>query len=348
MSTHMRYTSGFQISSKNMQKILKIIFFFACMLSYMSNATAMVDLKKYSQSICRPLVKIDNTIITKCDVEEKIKIMKMMGVEISYIDALENIIDERIVMQLMIEKHPAEEFLQGAIDKLAAQKNLLRGDFNNLLKQSHISIQALKRHIASQMIFNEAVLEGVQQLSQNKAETAIYRASSVIKNKIMESDAVMLKPIHRYKFNANSQVQIAEMFVKQNNEKNVSEIINLLKKGVAFSAIHRQFPNDVELPNGDGVLSLMRFKDMSKIYQEVVSNTTLNEVAPPLMGDDRLLFIKLLSVQNAKKIENFVNSEYLSMSYDQKADAMLKNTYAKLVSHSLIQQMRKKVYIQKF
>lgn len=325
-----------------MKKILtKVII---SMMIKISSVSAMIDLNKYSTKIYKPVAMVDDMIVNEYDVNQKMKIFKMSGIEMSFNDCLNQVIDEIVIINTSIIKKIPTDLLNKTITQLAHDNNLSVNEFKALLNKFDVDIKALYKHMTAQLILRDMLYEKMQLLNTNNIAQKTYSKSLITQNEIQKNDALYSKPIIEYNFTKDSKVKIAEIIVKKTN--NVQKIFDLLKNNTNFSEIKRKFPNDVELTGNDGMIGWVGFDELSSTYKEAIKNVRINHIAEPLVADDNLLFIKLLDVENAKTREKFLYSEYLKLTFEQKSKMLLSDIQLKLCADEFMSTLRKNFFIR--
>lgn len=312
-----------------------------------TQADAMIDLNRYSEKIYKPIAVIEDHTITEYDLQQKMAIIRMSGSNVDRATAIDHLIDQEVILYVCKDKEVSEEIITNAIAKIANENGLDEKKFSKLLQEFDIHIDSLKKHMKAQLLLNDMVMGSVASIAAGQLEKKLYGQAFVTQEEIKKTDEVLLQPVSEYIFGKDSQVKIAEMQVKLDN--NWQEIVDLLRRGESFAIIKRKFPNTVAISGGEGVIGWLKFGEMSELYQQFVSNVRINQIAEPLaLGEESVLFIKLLDVKNAEKSPRYINKDYRKLSQEQKVDLLLKNVHAKLIAANLVNQLKKQLFIQVF
>jgi hypothetical protein len=305
-------------------------------------ATAMIDIMKYSEKLYKPIAIVENYTITEEDLKQKMSIMAMSGLKLTREEAINNIINQVVILNSQKNKQPPQELINHAIRTIATENGISQVEFNQMLKKFDIKSQHLTQHIAAQLILNEMVIEQLKEIPQTKRD--LYNKSIVTKKQIEETDKLFSQPIIEYIFNKDSQVKLAEIIVKQG--KNLQSIVEMLRQNESFTKIKNQFPNDVELAAQDGIIGWLNFNDMSDLYKTVVKNIKINEIGQPLTANNSFLFIKLLDKKNVTEIKKYINKDYLNLSFKYKAEQLQNKSLGVIISQNIIHQLKQQLYIE--
>lgn len=306
------------------------------------NATAMIDLNRYSDKLYVPMARIEDQMITEHDLQQKMAILRMSGLSVSRSEALEHLIDQEIILYSHRDRIISQEAVNATIKKLINENNMTENEFDKIINEFGIDMKHLEKHIGAQLIVNDMIVSKIKNAPKTQRE--LYSKTEVTENEIKNGDAVLLKPVIYYDFTNQSQIRIAEIVVKKG--KNVDNIIDMLRKNESFSKIQKSFPQDVELSGSEGDLGWLSFGEMSDLYKQAIKNTSVGRIAEPLISDNKLLFIKVLDVKNTKQSQKYLNPEYLQLSSNEKSDRLFNKTYANLISSNILNNLKKQLYIE--
>ena len=323
--------------------IRKIIFLLAfSLIAIPYNTSAMIDLNRYSQKLYKPVAMVENRIITEKQLEQKIAILRMTGIDLTREEALANLINQEAILYKNRDFPISQDAINFTIKRFAVNNGISDGEFNKLLNKFGIERQYLIDHVAAQMLLNEMVMGALKKMPESQS-SMYYKAHSTTKE-IEQADKIFLEPKIEYTFNNKSQVKIAEMIVRQG--KHLQSIIEALKEGESFSKIKSRFPNEIELSTQDGTIGWLNFNEMSELYQQVISNTKINNIAEPLVSNNNFLFIKLLDIKDVAQSKKFINPHYVNLTAKQKAEQLYNTNIATLISQNILQQLREQLYIE--
>ncbi len=311
-----------------------------------NESSAMIDLNKYSKKLYTPVAIVDDVLITEKEVQQKINIMRMSGIDITRDAALENTINETVVLSSAKDKAISQDFIEGTISNLAAENGLSNDDFKQMLKKFGVEVKYLKKQIEAQIILNEMINNRLKELPNTKLIKTLYKNSKIVKEQIKQNDNVFMKSSIEWKFNNDSQVKISEILISQNNQKNFEKIVELLRANTDFGIIKNKFPKDVEITGLDGAIGWVDYKDMSDEYKQVIKNSSIGYLTEPLVMGNKFLFIKILDIKNAIQSQKPTNQKYLKLSYDQKSEMIFNNIQSILCADNLLNQLKKQVFIQ--
>jgi parvulin-like peptidyl-prolyl isomerase len=322
------------------RKIILLVAMTALVTPY--TASAMIDLNRYSQKLYKPVAMVENHTITEVDIEQKMAIMQMSGIELTRAEVLEHLISQEAILYIYRDRPLSQEAINFTIQKLSAENGMSDIEFNSLLKKFSIEREYLKRHIAAHMILNEMIAERIKVIPES--QRALFQKSQATINEINRTDTILLNPIIEYIFNKQSQVKIAEIVVKPG--KNFQSIVELLRQGKTFDFIRNKFPSEVELSTQDGVIGWVNFSDMTDLYKDIIKNIKINQIGEPLVANNNYLFIKLLDIKNVDQSKRLLNPQYINLTFKEKTTQLYNGKIANLISHSIIQQLRQQLYIE--
>jgi hypothetical protein len=324
--------------------IRKILLVVALSTIIQGQATAMIDLNKYSQKLYKPVAMVENHTVTDEDLQQKIAIMRMSGIDLSREEALENLLNQEAILYTNKDRPLSQEAITFTIKKLSNDNGISEKEFQKLLAKFSVNMANLRKHVAAQMVINEMVMDRIKKIPQSQRH--LYKKTRSTIEEINHNDKILSQPIIEYTFNKNSQVKIAEIIVKQ--EKNFQSIIELLKQGENFSVIKSKFPKEVEVATNDGIIGWLNFNEMSDLYKQVISSIKINQIGEPLVANNNFLFIKLLDIKNVTQSKKFLNPQYVNLAFNEKSDQLYNQKVANLISHNIIQQIRQQLYVEIF
>jgi len=322
------------------RQTLFLIALLTLMLPY--TASAMIDLNKYSEKIYKPTAIVAEHTIIETDIDQKIAIMRMSGVELDRQTALDHIINQQAILYFYKDRKLSEAAIDFTINKLAEENGMSNLEFNMLLKKFAIDIKHLRRHVAAHMILNVLVNERIKNMPQS--QHILYAKAKSTIDEINRTDKMLSQPIIEYHFRNQSQVKVAEIIVKQG--KNLQKIIELLREGQDFSQIKNKFPTEVELSTENGIVGWLNFNDISALYQQVIKSIKINQIGEPLIANNNLLFIKLIDIRNVEQSKKFLNPKYMKLTFEEKAEQLYNNRIAALVSLSILNEIKQQLYIE--
>lgn len=344
---HTSYILKYLKLDRNMMK--KLILVIMTSISITGHAAyGMIDLRKYSEKVYKPVAVVEDIMVSEDDVTEQQNIMRMSGIETSRDEATDSVINDIVIILNAKDMSVPEDFLNQTISNLAAENGLSVSDFKMKLKNSGIGFEYFKRYIEAKLILHDMIILEVKNINKSTLLKDLFKDSKSTKEYIRANDEAMHRPVIEYKFSSSSQVDIAEIIVSNRNDKHFFKIIELLKNKTLFKKIKEEFPEDVEINGLDGHVGWVKFSEMSKEYQTAINNVPVGNVAEPLVLGDKFLFIKVLDMKDVSIKKTFNNQKYIKMSYDEKADIILNSIQGKLYAADMINKMKKQMFIKKF
>lgn len=324
-----------------MKKILGVLALMTTLSSSPEQASGAINSSKGLEKVFKPVAMVDDVVVTEDDVQQTINIMRVSGVDITKKDALERVINEIV----LITSAPDDKIYDSEriIGRLAESNGIEVKAFLKKLDSEGIKKESLQRHLKAQLAFNELVQKELEKQSYETKD--LYKKALITKKNMEMSDEAVRKQSLVYKFKPSSKVKIAEMKVDQ-NIKDLEKLMQLLHSKIEFSEIKKQFYNHVELEGQDGLVGWLSFGELSDLYKETVSSCIVGNVCKPLVAGSQLLFIKLLAIKDVTTLSSSVNKEYLKMPYDEKCEKKLSDLQMKLISESLIINLKRRLFIE--
>lgn len=311
-------------------------------------AYGMIDLRKYSEKVYKPVAVVEDIMVSEDDVSQQQKIMRMSGIDTSRDEAMESVINDIVVILNAGDMQFPEEFLNQTINNLAKDNGVSTSDFKTKLTDFGIKFEYFKRYLEAKLILHDKIILQTRNIKNSTAFKDLFKNSNFTKERIRINDEAMQKPFVEYKFSSSSKVEIAEIIVSNKNDKHFFKIIELLKNRVNFQKIKEKFPEDVEISGLDGYVGWINFNDMSNEYQTIINNVPVGGITEPLVLSDKFLFIKVLDMKDVSIKKTFNNQKYIKMSYDEKSEILLGSIQAKLYAADIINKMKKQMFIKKF
>ncbi len=305
-----------------------------------------------NQQLLNTVATVNGVPITEYDIQQKFLIHSFAGVQGDYIlmrdSMLHTLIDEMIVIDFAKEHkiNISDEDISSAISSIASENKVTAIHLIKLLDEHGIDNAHFRKHVNGQIIWNEIMRNEIQKLSDDDRRIKkLYMQAPSVHAKIKYNDKIAASEMKTYKLKDNTEFKVAEMIVSIADKKKIDVIIKLVYSGIDFKTIAQKFPNYVILPSTDGIIGWLKLSEMSVEYSSIVKNTKVGSVSAPLIANGQLMFMKIIDIKNAGVITHQANADYLKLSYAQKANEMLMQKQSALYGAVLLNQLRKKSFI---
>lgn len=197
---------------------------------------------------------------------------------------LRSLIDERLKLQEAQNNGITvpDSAIDSRVEELAAQNNMSRADFEEVLKRSGILPETLRTQIRAEVAWATLV--------QRKFQSSVVVADEEVDEVLAEMQANAGKPEYR----------VAEIFLAidaQTDEEEVRQtaqrLVDQLRQGASFESLARQFSQSATAASG-GDLGWVRPGQLESALEAAVRDLQPGQVAGPLRGTGGYHVLQLL------------------------------------------------------